>query len=92
LEGEISNLSATNEVMENLGNYLLAETGDLVPIDSMSIHHAESPQTWHGATKITLDAVTVLIDFTHLWDEASSRNHSYLLNDFMSRRRRLITQ
>ena len=79
-------------MMKNLRDYLLAETGDLVPIDTMSIHHAESPQTWNGATKITLDAVTVLINFSHLWDETGARSHPNLLNDFMSRRRWLITQ
>lgn len=59
----------------------LAEVRSLVTIDTMTVHDAEHPKSGHRR-QITLNAVTVLVYFTHLRDEASARLNANLLNDF----------
>ena len=59
-------------MLKHIGDHLLAEVRYLVPIDSVPIHDTNDPKAWNLATQFLLYAVTVLIDFAHLWDEASA--------------------
>ena len=45
----------------------------------MAVHDSEHPEA-SDAAKVTLDAVAVLIDLSHLRNEASASLHSKLLD------------
>ena len=55
-------------------------------IDTVTVHHSKHPKAWYRG-KLTLDTVTVLIDFAHLGDEASSGLDTNLLNYLWHKRR-----
>ena len=59
-------------MLKDIGDHLLAEIRYLVPVDSVSIHDTDYPKAWNLATQFLLYAVTVLVDFAHLWDEPSA--------------------
>ena len=49
-------------------------------VDSVAIHHAEHPEPRHPG-QLPLDAVTVLVHFSHLGDEARPRLHANSLDN-----------
>lgn len=42
----------------------------------MTIHYAKRPKTGNLSLQVSYYAVTILVNFTHLWNEAGSRVHS----------------
>ena len=57
-------------------------------VHTVTVHHAEHPEPGHRG-QLTLDTVTVLINFPHLRDEAGARLHANLLYDLGHKRRQV---
>ena len=74
----IRRIGTIQEEREYLRNRQFAEVRRLVPIDAMTVHDSEHPEA-SDATKVTLDAVAVLIDLSHLGNEASTSLYGKLL-------------
>jgi len=71
---------SAHQMLEHRWDYLLAEIAHLVTVHTVPVHYSDHPQAWDLATEILQQAVTVLVDFAHLWDKSGSRVHSQFLD------------
>ena len=69
--GDVACRGTSHQEGQNLRDRYLAEVRGLVPIDTMAIHDSEHPETW-DPSQLSLDTVTVLVDFSHLRNETSA--------------------
>ena len=75
----IRRIGTIQEEREYLRNRQFTEVRGLVSIDAVTVHDSEHPEA-SDAAKVTLDAVAVLIDLSHLRNEASASLHGKLLD------------